>query len=160
MADGNSMANLPFFEWNSAMERLEVTWDSSQPNSFLYLPLDQTLNKEHLFTLRFTLELDQLEIGVDPEKRILPDGFGLDAWKRDSAPTIIAGLVCMRPLVLEASWNGVITPIRALVLLFHPGLFRSTINGRCKTPFPRAGYGGGLRGDSGLRLREQSSPPP
>ncbi len=66
------------FEWNSAMERLEVTWDSSHPNSFLYLPLDQTLNKEHSFTLRFTLELDQLEIGVDPEKKFtFPMALGL-----------------------------------------------------------------------------------
>ena len=66
------------FQYNEAEGRLDITWDSSEDNSFFYHPLNQTLNKDQSFSLSFTLQVDQLEIGVDPEKKsTFPIALGL-----------------------------------------------------------------------------------
>lgn len=48
------------FVWNSAAGHLEVTWDSSKPNSFFYQPLGMTLNKTHDFSVSFDLMLSSI----------------------------------------------------------------------------------------------------
>tara|TARA_Y100001934_G_scaffold210345_1_gene248914 strand:+ start:24 stop:1772 length:1749 start_codon:yes stop_codon:yes gene_type:complete len=66
------------FKYNEVEGRLDITWDSSEDNSFFYHPLNQTLNKDQSFALSFTLQVDQLEIGVDPEKKsTFPIALGL-----------------------------------------------------------------------------------
>ena len=54
------------FTWNSSAGHLEVTWDSSKPNSFFYQPLGMTLNKSHDFSAAFDLTLSS--IGSLPDK--------------------------------------------------------------------------------------------
>lgn len=48
-------ANL--FHWNATNQNLEVTWDSSKPNSYFYFPLRTVLSKSDDFSLAFDFSL-------------------------------------------------------------------------------------------------------
>jgi hypothetical protein len=54
-------ANL--FQWDSTNHNLEVTWDSSQSNSYLYHPLGTILTRDDDFSLAFDLQLNQADAG-------------------------------------------------------------------------------------------------
>jgi hypothetical protein len=56
------------FRWNEAKQNLQVTWDSSQPNSYFYRPIETILNRHDDFTLAFDLWLDDVAAGVDPAR--------------------------------------------------------------------------------------------
>ncbi len=56
------------FQWNSTNQNLQVTWDSSQPNSYFHHPLGTILAKDDDFTLGFDLRLKDISIGVDTNK--------------------------------------------------------------------------------------------
>src|SRR6266567_5584260 len=56
------------FLWNAADQNLSVTWDSSRPNSYFYLPLDTILNRQDDFSLALDLKLTDIAGGVDPNK--------------------------------------------------------------------------------------------
>lgn len=56
------------FNWNSADQNLSVTWDSSKPNTYFYLPLGMNLSRRDDFSLRFTMKLRDIQVGVDPAK--------------------------------------------------------------------------------------------
>lgn len=60
--------NAGLFAWNSTNQNLAVTWDSSQPNSFLHRGLGLTLHKTNDFLLAFDLRLADIAGGVDPNK--------------------------------------------------------------------------------------------
>lgn len=60
--------DIELFSWNEADERLEVTWDSSKPNSFFALPLGFTLTRADDFSISFSFRLESIEIGTTPEK--------------------------------------------------------------------------------------------
>jgi len=45
------------FQWNADAHVLNVTWDSSQTNSYYYLPLDRTYTKADGFFVQFDLNL-------------------------------------------------------------------------------------------------------
>ncbi len=49
--------NSNLFQWNSTSQNLEVTWDSSQPNSFFYRPLGTILALDDDFSIAFDLQL-------------------------------------------------------------------------------------------------------
>ena len=63
-----------FFRWNSTNQNLEVTWDSSQTNSYFYLPLGTILAKDDDFSVTFDLRLTDFIAGVDPQ---MPSTFPL-----------------------------------------------------------------------------------
>lgn len=48
------------FQWNAANENLDVTWDSSQSNSYFYHPLGTTLGKADAFSVDFDIQLNDL----------------------------------------------------------------------------------------------------
>jgi hypothetical protein len=54
------------FRWNDQDKRLEVTWDSSRPNSFFYTALPSGLGKNDDFQMAFDLELTEIQGGVNP----------------------------------------------------------------------------------------------
>lgn len=56
------------FQWNPTQHWLEVTWDSSQSNSYFRRPLNVILAKSDSFTLGFDLFLLEARIGVNPDK--------------------------------------------------------------------------------------------
>ena len=66
------------FAWDSEYERLSVTWDSRKPNSYFYLPIGSMVSRHEDFSVSFTLQLDHIELGVDPEKSFtFPLAIGL-----------------------------------------------------------------------------------
>ncbi|MEI7729191.1 MAG: hypothetical protein WCO56_06450 [Verrucomicrobiota bacterium] len=58
-----------FFVWNAANQNLEVTWDSSQSNSFFYLPLGTMVSEQDDFQFGFDLKMSDIRIGSTPGKR-------------------------------------------------------------------------------------------
>jgi len=80
--------NAGLFSRDELNQRLDVTWDSSQPNSYFYRPLDLPLTKNDSFSLQFSLQIDELEIGTSPDKPFtFPIAVGLirmkDAFRDD-----------------------------------------------------------------------------
>jgi len=66
------------FAWDSKHERLSVTWDSRKPNSYFYLPFGSRIFRHEDFSVSFTLQLDHIELGIDPEKSFtFPLAIGL-----------------------------------------------------------------------------------
>ncbi len=49
------------FQWDSANHVMDVTWDSSQTNSYFYLPLCRTLTAQDDFSIAFDINLTQTE---------------------------------------------------------------------------------------------------
>lgn len=56
------------FQWNEVEERLDVTWDSSQTNSYFHLPLGTVLSQSDNFSIAFDLELSDITIGTTEGK--------------------------------------------------------------------------------------------
>ena len=56
------------YRWNSTNQNLEVTWDSSQTNSFFYRPLGTILTRDDDFSLSFDLTFSDYASGVSPGK--------------------------------------------------------------------------------------------
>ncbi len=52
------------FRWNATNQDLEVTWDSSQPNSYFYHPLGTVLSRSDDFAVAFDLRLSDIDVGV------------------------------------------------------------------------------------------------
>src|SRR6516164_11579869 len=49
--------NTNLFQWDAVNQNLRVTWDSSQPNSYFYLPLGTILARDDDFSFSFDLRL-------------------------------------------------------------------------------------------------------
>jgi hypothetical protein len=74
-ADGwKIFGNTNLFQWDATNQDLEVTWDSSQSNSYFYHSLGTIVAKPDDFSLAFDLQLSDITIGVNPAK---PDTFEL-----------------------------------------------------------------------------------
>jgi len=56
------------FIWNATSHNLNVTWDSSRPNSYFYLPLRTILNRDDDFSLALDLQLTDFAVGVNSNK--------------------------------------------------------------------------------------------
>ena len=56
------------FQWDSINQNLEVTWDSSQTNSYFYHSLGTIVAKSDDFSLSYDLQLSDIAIGVNPNK--------------------------------------------------------------------------------------------
>ena len=66
------------FHWNQAEGRLEVTWDSSRPNSFFHLPLGVVLSSRDDFRFALDLRPTSIFVGPNPDKPWTFElGFGL-----------------------------------------------------------------------------------
>jgi hypothetical protein len=56
------------FHWNAPNQNLEVTWDSSQTNSYFYHPLGATYSKTNDFLVTFDVRLNDIATGTTPGK--------------------------------------------------------------------------------------------
>ena len=69
--------NTNLFQWNATNQNLEVTWDSTQTNSYFYQPLGTTVTRYDDFSIAFDLTLHDIASGVEPGKTgPLEIGFG------------------------------------------------------------------------------------
>jgi hypothetical protein len=60
--------NAGLFHWDSTNHLLAVTWDSTQPNSFFYHPLDGHLSRYDDFSFEFDLLVRDIASNVEPGK--------------------------------------------------------------------------------------------
>ena len=119
------------FYWNSTNGNLEVTWDSTQPNSYFYRPLNVTLTRYDDFTLEFDLRLSDIASGVEPGKTgPLQIGIGLLNLAAANSTNFMRGAYGGAPDVAEFDYytsgyydyGGVIYPSPAsTVPSFIPG---------------------------------------
>jgi len=63
-----TFGNSNLFQWDASNQWMDVTWDSSQSNSFFYRPLGNILATNDDFTLGFSLMLTNVNIGTTPGK--------------------------------------------------------------------------------------------
>jgi hypothetical protein len=56
------------FRWDATNHDLAVTWDSSQSNSYYYLPLSNILGRDDDFQFSFDITISNLEAGVNTNK--------------------------------------------------------------------------------------------
>jgi hypothetical protein len=56
------------FRWDSTNQNLQVTWDSSRPNSYFYHPLGTILARADDFNVSFDLQLIDIGVGSDTNK--------------------------------------------------------------------------------------------
>jgi len=119
------------FYWNSTNQNLEVTWDSTQANSYFYRPLNVTLTRYDDFTVEFDLRLSAIASGVEPGKTgPLQIGIGLLNLAEATSTNFMRGAYGGAPDVAEFDYytdgyydyGGVIYPSPAsTVPSFIPG---------------------------------------
>ena len=94
--------NTNLFAWNSANQNLEVTWDSTQPNSYFYHPLGISLTRYDDFSLEFDLRLSDIASGVEPGKTgPLEIGFGFLNLAEATSTNFMRGSFGSAPDVVE-----------------------------------------------------------
>jgi len=64
LAGWQAYGDTNLFQWNSTNQVLDVTWDSTQPNSYYYHPLGQTLTTNDSFCVLFDLQLKDATVSV------------------------------------------------------------------------------------------------
>ncbi len=80
------------FHWSATNQNLEVTWDSSQPNSYFYHPLGTILSREDDFSLAFDLHLDGIGSGPDTNKAsTFPIAIGFLNLDEATQPNFLRG---------------------------------------------------------------------
>lgn len=57
-----------FFTWDSSHQDLQVTWDSSQSNSYFYHTLGTVLSRDDDFSMAFDLRLNDIGPGINTNK--------------------------------------------------------------------------------------------
>lgn len=58
LAGWQAYGDTNLFQWNSTNQVLDVTWDSTQPNSYYYHPLGATFTETDSFCILFDLQLN------------------------------------------------------------------------------------------------------
>lgn len=110
------LGNSALAQWNPALERLDVTWDSSQPNSFFALPLGRQLSRQDDFEFAFDLELVEHRIGSTPGKTgTFQIAVGLVNLESVQNPGFVRGNGTGSNNLVEWSWFGADESISASI---------------------------------------------
>lgn len=64
-----SFGDTNLFFWSPTNQNLSVTWDSSQSNSFYFIPLPTILTRADDFSVALDLYLNDVIAGIDPAKQ-------------------------------------------------------------------------------------------
>ena len=84
--------NTNLFRWNSTNQNLEVTWDSSQANSYFHQPLGTILGKSDDFSVALDVRLDDIAVGMTPGKPYsFPFCFGFQNFTNSTATNFFRG---------------------------------------------------------------------
>jgi hypothetical protein len=90
------------FQWNATHQNLEVTWDSTQTNSYFYQPLGTTVTRYDDFSIAFDLTLHDIASGVEPGKTgPLEIGFGFLNFSVATNSSFMRGAYGSAPNVAE-----------------------------------------------------------
>jgi hypothetical protein len=90
------------FHWDSSRQDLEVTWDSSRPNSYFYRSLGTILAKTDDAQLSFDLQLDDIAVGVNPTRPFTFElGVGLVNLTNATSTNFVRGTATASPNLLE-----------------------------------------------------------
>ncbi len=90
------------FRWNSTNQDLDVTWDSTRPNSYFYHPLGVTITRNDDFCISFDLRLDDIVSGVEPGKTgPMELGFGFLNFTNARGTNFMRGAFGSAPNVAE-----------------------------------------------------------
>ncbi|HKQ37262.1 MAG TPA: hypothetical protein VJ063_04225 [Verrucomicrobiae bacterium] len=80
------------FVWNTNLGALDVTWDSREPNSYLYHRLGTVLTRNDDFRFEFDLTLRDVQIGVTPNQPYTFEvALGLINVRSATAPEFVRG---------------------------------------------------------------------
>jgi hypothetical protein len=72
------------FQWDFLNQNLDVTWDSSQPNSYFFHPLGTIMTRNDDFSIVFDLQINDIVSGTEPGK-ISPMELGFGFLNRADA---------------------------------------------------------------------------
>jgi hypothetical protein len=90
------------FGWNSTNRNLQVTWDSSRPNSYFYYPLGPQFTRYDDLSAEFDLDLADIASGVEPGKTgPLQIGFGFLNFTGATSTNFMRGAWGSAPNVAE-----------------------------------------------------------
>jgi hypothetical protein len=90
------------FQWDADAGRLDVTWDSSRPNSYFHLPLGTTLRKTNEFEFAFTVRLDSVLVGTTEGKPYMFEvALGLLNFAGATKESFLRGTGFSSPNVVE-----------------------------------------------------------
>ena len=90
------------FHWNALEQDLEVTWDSSKPNSYFYRSLGNILARTDDVQLSFDLQIADIAVGVSPDKPFTFElAVGLMNVRDATATNFLRGTATESPNLLE-----------------------------------------------------------
>jgi hypothetical protein len=93
------------FRWNSTNRNLEVTWDSSRPNSYFFYPLGNQFTRYDDLSAEFDLDLTDIASGVEPGKTgPLQIGFGFLNFTDATSRNFMRGAWGGAPNVAEVDY--------------------------------------------------------
>jgi hypothetical protein len=97
-----TFGNAQLFRWDSAGQNLQVTWDSSSTNSYFFRPLGTVLGKRDDVELSFDLQIEQIAVGVNPDKPFTFElAVGLMNVRDATDPGFLRGTGNQSPNLLE-----------------------------------------------------------
>jgi hypothetical protein len=90
------------FHWNEIEQDLEVTWDSSKPNSYFCRSLGNILAKSDDVQLSFDLRIIDIAVGLDPGKPFTFElAVGLINLREATGTNFVRGTATQSPNLLE-----------------------------------------------------------
>jgi hypothetical protein len=90
------------FQWDATNQNLDVTWSSTNQNSYFYHPLGTTLTRDDDFSIAFDLRLNDIASGVEPGKTgSMELGFGMLNFTNATSADFMRGAYGGAPDVAE-----------------------------------------------------------
>ncbi|MBI4659165.1 MAG: hypothetical protein HY735_10010 [Verrucomicrobia bacterium] len=100
-----TVGDTSLFQWNPASQNLKVTWDSGRPNSYFYRPLGTIMAKSDDFSLAFDLVLEEMKVGVTPNKPFtFQIALGFLNFKAATQTNFVRGTGAQSPHLVEFNY--------------------------------------------------------